>query len=138
MDVTSLLNQSAAALNNNKQSRETTPASPALQQAVMGSTTLPTPSPERTTHQQDWESKSANNRTPWSAGGYALPFQTRTKFRYSSINSSPSDSDELDSNSSAEPSFPSRDSRHGSTDLASIDLDFSQLPQSSNSPQKNR
>ncbi|KAG5932530.1 hypothetical protein E4U53_001288 [Claviceps sorghi] len=129
MDVTSMLNQSAAAPGHCEIStRGTTPSSCLLTQEKLSSASLPTPSPDRTTPQQDWDSNSFQGRKPWSAGGYALPSRNDLKFRSNSIFSVRSASDNPDSESSYELTATERDrySRMGSVDSASIDLEASQ------------
>ncbi|KAG5984393.1 hypothetical protein E4U55_004966 [Claviceps digitariae] len=129
MDVTSLLNSSAAAPGHCEFStRGTTPSSCILTQEKLSSASLPTPSPDRTTPQQDWDSNSFQNRKPWSAGGYALPSRNDLKFRSNSIFSIRSASENPDSESSYELSVMDRErqSRMGSVDSTSIDLESSQ------------
>ncbi|KAG5917046.1 hypothetical protein E4U61_003063 [Claviceps capensis] len=130
MDVTSLLNQSAAASRHcDFSTRGNTPSSCVLTQEKLLSASLPTPSPDRTTPQQDWDSTSFRNRKPWSAGGYALPSRNETKFRSNSIFSFRSTSENPDSESSYEYTAMERGRqfRMGSVDSASID---SELPHS--------
>lgn len=138
MDVTSLLNQSATSAYCKKPKREITPSSGLLQQESLSSASLPTPSPERTTPQQDWESKSAKNRTPWSAGGYALPLQSEPKFRSNSIFSFRSGSEVLDSDGSVDHLGIGRHSRRGSIDSISMEMESSHTSVPSTKPQKSR
>ncbi|KAG5924423.1 hypothetical protein E4U42_004651 [Claviceps africana] len=129
MDVTSMLNQSAAAPGRCEIStRGTTPSSCVLIQEKPSSASLPTPSPDRTTPQQDWDATSFQGRKPWSAGGYALPPRHDLKFRSNSIFSVRSASDNPDSESSYELNATERgrNSRMGSVDSALIDSESSQ------------
>ncbi|KAG6040668.1 hypothetical protein E4U41_007447 [Claviceps citrina] len=124
MDVLSLLNQSAAASEHGRFStRDTTPSSCTSTQKRLSSASLPTPSPDRTTPQQDWDPKSSKSRKPWSAGGYALPPRTDLKYRSNSIFSHRSASENLESESSYESFAMERHSRMGSVDSTSIDLE---------------
>ncbi|KAG6001863.1 hypothetical protein E4U21_003760 [Claviceps maximensis] len=130
MDVTSLLNESTTTPGHCEIStRGTTPSSCIFTQEKLSSVSLPTPSPDRTTAHQDWDSsKSSQNRKPWSADGYALPSRNEFKFRSNSIFSVRSASENPDSESSCE--FTTMDkerhSRTGSVDSTSIDLEPSQ------------
>lgn len=128
MDVTSLLNQPAAAASERCKSstRETTLSPCILNPDKASSGSLPTPSPDRTTPQQDWETNSFQNRKPWSAGGYALPSQSDSKYRSNSIFSFRSASDNLDSEGSYDFTAAERHSRMGSVDSTSIELEPSQ------------
>lgn len=98
MDVTSLLNSSAAAavvagsgtemmtLMERKNSTDLTPTPSATGGSTPSSSVLPTPSPERTPPRRSNESRAPlRNRTPWDAGGYSLPLTLDAK----SIRSSP-------------------------------------------------
>ncbi|KAK2593526.1 hypothetical protein QQS21_008749, partial [Conoideocrella luteorostrata] len=132
-----MLNQSAASAYFKNTTRDTSPSSCALTQDKLSTASLPTPSPDRTTPQQDWEPKSFKNRKPWSAGGYALPFQTELKFRSASVVSFRSASEHPDSDGgSYESPNIERHSRTGSIDSTSIDMELSQTSLPSARPQQ--
>jgi hypothetical protein len=95
MDVTSLLNTSAAAAaaakleRSDSMDRASTPS--ATSDSTAYSTAVPTPSPE---HTPAWRSSSTSrspirSRTPWDAGGYSLPLSLDVKSIHSSSSARP-------------------------------------------------
>lgn len=122
MDITSVLNQPATSSRCNRIEGNAASTSAVCEQGGSESVSLPTPSPERTQLQQDWEPKSAKKRTAWTARGYALPLQSEPEVCSRRPFSFHSGIEAIDSDSSVDPLGLRRHSRHGSTNSASIEL----------------
>lgn len=80
MDVTSLLNLKAARHQEQHQNTfESTPASSELSTLAISSTTLSTPSSEKSTLFKETSNyQTTRRRMPWDAGGYSLPLTLDT------------------------------------------------------------
>ncbi|KJZ78212.1 hypothetical protein HIM_02250 [Hirsutella minnesotensis 3608] len=115
MDVTLLLNRSAAVADCKDASRESTPSYAVGGLSTAPSTALPTPSPDRSFPPRETEGRQSRGRTPWNAGGYSLPlhdFQLRSKsISYRSA------SEQFDSEATQQMAMATeRHSRNGSSD----------------------
>lgn len=83
MDVTSMLNSSAAAAAASREqagSAGPTPTPSVIEGTTAYSSLVPTPSPEKTPPRRTSVSRGSNrSRTPWDAGGYSLGLTLDTK-----------------------------------------------------------
>ncbi|KAH6655716.1 hypothetical protein BKA67DRAFT_246835 [Truncatella angustata] len=82
MDVTSMLNQGAAAARREAEgSSDLTPTPSVVDSTTVCSSAVQTPSPEQTPSRRTSDSSRTPNRarTPWDAGGYSLPLTLDTK-----------------------------------------------------------